>query len=92
MEKRFKESKYSCGIKEMRSTDYCDIAKERDTNIIVTYRNKYLMLSKENVANIILQEGHLYGSMLLKLCKKNGNPSMCKEAQIIFSDDIICWL
>lgn len=55
MEKRFKESKYSGGIKEMRSTDYCDIAKERDTNIIVTYRNKYLMLSKENVANIILQ-------------------------------------
>lgn len=63
---------------------------ELDT--LVTYRNKYLMLSKENVANIILQEGHLYGSMLLKLCKKNGNPSMCKEAQIIFSDDIICWL
>lgn len=28
------------------------------------------MLSKENVANIILQEGHLYGSMLLRLCKK----------------------
>ena len=48
MEKRFKESKYSGGIKEMRSTDYCDIAKERDTNIIVTYRNKYLMLSTSN--------------------------------------------
>lgn len=39
MEKRFKESKYSGGIKEMRSTDYCDIAKERYTNIIVTYLN-----------------------------------------------------
>ena len=50
------------------------------------------MLSKECVANIILQEGHLYGSALLKACQKNGNPSMCKEALIIFSDDIICWL
>lgn len=66
--------------------------KKKKTNAIVTYRKKYLMLSKECVANIILQEGHLYGSALLKACQKNGNPSMCKEAQIIFSDDIICWL
>lgn len=92
METRFRENEYSGGIKEMSSTDYRDVAQEKKTNAIVTYRKKYLMLSKESVANIILQEGHLYGSALLKACQKNGNPSMCKEAQIIFSDDIICWL
>lgn len=88
METRFRENEYSGGIKEMRSTDYRDVAQEKKTNAIVTYRKKYLMLSKESVANIILQEGHLYGSALLKAYQKNGNPSMCKEAQIIFSDDI----
>ena len=92
MEIRFKESDYSGGIKEMRATNFCDVAQEKQMNIIVTYRKKYLMLSKDNVMNIILQDGHLYGSTRLKACKKNGNPSMCKEAQIILSDDLICWL
>lgn len=62
METRFRENEYSGGIKEMRSTDYRDVEQEKKTNAIVTYRKKYLMLSKESVANIILQEGHLYGS------------------------------
>ena len=57
METRFRENEYSGGIKEMRSTDYRDVAQEKKTNAIVTYRKKYLMLSKESVANIILQEG-----------------------------------
>ena len=49
METRFRENEYSGGIKEMRSTDYRDVAQEKKTNAIVTYRKKYLMLSKESV-------------------------------------------
>ena len=55
METRFRENEYSGGIKEMRSTDYRDVAQEKKTNAIVTYRKKYLMLSKESVATILFR-------------------------------------
>lgn len=51
METRFRENEYSGGIKEMRSTDYRDVEQEKKTNAIVTYRKKYLMLSKESKTN-----------------------------------------
>lgn len=52
--------------------------------IVTLHKKKRRMQSLLIVRNILCYPK--------KACQKNGNPSMCKEAQIIFSDDIICWL
>ena len=54
----------------MRSTDYRDVAQKKRSAITVTYRKKYLMLSKESVANIILQEKTCMEVPLLKACQR----------------------